>query len=450
MLDDFSKCQMLNFDFETELKKKTNIIFSKSFSEKMDFNDPLRHFCKEFHIAKIPPHNENSKQSIYLCGNSLGCMPKRAMTYVQEELTKWSLAGVEGHFTGDRPWVSIDEKCVQLLIPLVGAKKGTEIVVMNTLSVNCHLFFTSFFQPTKTRFKILMESQAFCSDHHIVRSQLNLHGLSESSSLIEIEPRIGESCIKIEDLLTVLEKEGDSIALVFLGGVNFFTGQFLDIKKITEAAHSKGCYVGFDLAHCIGNIPVKLHDWNVDFATWCHYKYCNSGPGCIAGAFLHEKHHYRNDLKRLDGWWGQKPSDRFDMRKIHSAILGAQAYQLSNPAVLPMVCLQASLELFQQANINNLRKKSINLTRFLELLLKSQLPEIEILTPSKPEERGAQLSLRFPIDIKIVYEKLGNIGIICDIRRPNIMRIAPAPIYNSFTEVFTFVQSLVKLKTFWN
>lgn len=373
-------------------------------------------------------------------------MPKRAKKYVEEEIQKWSLSGVEGHFCGDRPWVPIDEKCSELLMPLVGAKKIHEIVVMNTLSVNCHLFLISFYQPTKTRFKILMEAQAFCSDHHVIRSQLRLHGYSESSALIQVKPRKNENCVRTEDIIKILDQQGESISLVFLGGVNFFTGQLFDMKNITLKAHKVGAYVGFDLAHCIGNVPVQLNKWNVDFAIWCHYKYVNSGPGCIAGAFLHDKHSSRKDLKRLDGWWGQTPHNRFKMHCIHIPKLGAQSYMMSNPPVLPTVCLQASLELFSEAGIEQLRFKSKCLTGYLECLVENFLPEIKVLTPRDPEKRGCQLSLEFPIDIEVIHNYLTKIGVICDVRRPNVIRIAPTPLYNKFSDVFEFIQKLTKVR----
>lgn len=436
------------FEYIKELNKDINTLLSPSFSSNLDSHDELKSFTSEFNIVKKPPHLEESEKSIYLCGNSLGCMPKRAKKYVEEEMKKWSLAGVEGHFTGERPWVSIDEKCTRLLMPLIGAKKSSEIAIMNTLSLNCHLFLISFFRPTETRYKIMIESQAFCSDHHIVRSQLRLHGLNEDA-LIQIKPRSKEDYVKTEDILKILDEQGEKIALVFIGGVNFFTGQLFDMKAITSKAHEKGSYAGFDLAHCVGNVPVHLHDWNVDFATWCHYKYVNSGPGCIAGAFLHDKHASRVDLQRLDGWWGQTPTDRFKMFPTHVPKPGAQAYMLSNPSVFSVVCLQASLELFEQAGVENLRFKSRNLTRYLELLLEGCLPEIKILTPKDPNQRGSQLSLQFSIDIKKVHEQLTKEGIICDIRRPNIMRIAPVPLYNNFTDVLNFVKILLKNRSLW-
>jgi len=377
--------------------------------------------------------------------NSLGAMPKRASKYVQEELEKWRLQGVEGHFNGKRPWMPIDERCCELLVPLVGAQDPTEIAVMNTLSLNCHLFMISFYRPTAMRYKILIEANAFCSDHHVIRSQLRLHGFTEEQALIQIEPK--NNVIQTQDILDVLKYQGDEIALVFLGGVNFLSGQLMDMETITKAGHERGCFVGFDLAHCVGNVPVKLHDWEVDFACWCHYKYVNSGPGCIGGAFMHSKHNHV-DFKRLDGWWGQEPTQRFRMESEHVPKLGARSYQLSNPPVLPMVCLQASLEIFNEAGVDRLREKSIRLTSYLESLLQTHLPEVQINTPPLPW-RGAQLSLEFPIDIEQVHQMITAHGVICDIRRPNVMRIAPAPLYNSFTDVHQFVMLLKKLRAHW-
>ena len=368
--------------------------------------------------------------------------PKLAVQYVGEEMAKWGQLGVEGHFNGARPWLHIDEPCLPILRDLVGAADASEVGVMNSLSVNLHLLLTSFYQPTASRHKLLIEEAAFCSDHHVVRSQLALHGRGVDESLIQLRPRDGETYIRTADVVAAIKEAGDSLALVMLPGVQFYTGQLFDMQRITEAAHAVGAYAGFDLAHATGNAPLALHDWGVDFAAWCSYKYLNSGAGAIAGLFFHQKHHQRTDLPKLSGWWGQTPEVRFMMKPTHSPIAGAQSYQLSNPPILPTVCLLASLRVFHEAGgLSALRVKSVQLTGYLELLLTPLLSQLHItlLTPTAVEERGCQLSVLLPIPIRGVLRRLEVAGVLCDGREPNVIRIAPTPLYNSFHDVWSFV-----------
>ena len=418
----------------------------------------------------IPDTTTDTNDSIYLCGNSLGLLPRTAASYVQDELTKWSLLGVEGHFAGARPWVSIDEEPTKLSIPVVGAKCAEEIAIMNSLSVNLHLLLTSFYRPTAERFKILMEADAFCSDHHIIRSQVALHGRVPEDAILTLSPRQGETTLRTDDIVDAIKSLGSSLALVLLPGIQFYTGQFFDISTITAAGHSVGAYVGWDLAHAVGNVPLQLHAWNVDFACWCSYKYLNSGPGSIAGAFLHERHFHTEFLK-LRGWWGQLPDQRFQMKSVHVEKPGAQSYMLSNPPVLPTVCMQASLEVHNAAGQQRMRMKSFALTGYLEYLLKTvvgvttgatPLSEshpstanftpsspsapitVRLLTPTTPSARGCQLSLLFSVHVKPIHFHLSLHGIVTDVRQPNVIRVSPTPLYNTFNDVYQFVQQLKK------
>eukprot|EP01084_Bolivina_argentea_P142291 249988_1 len=414
---------------------------TKQFADKMDKADPLKRFRYQFEIP--PSMHGNRIQSIYLCGNSLGCLPKRAKTYCNEEFSHWAKYGVEAHFNGTRPWAIIDEPSLTLIKPLIGAKNEDEIAIMNSLSVNNNLMFISFYNPTSTRHKILIEGQAFCSDHHTVRSHLDLHGYCEKDGLIEINPQPNHHIITDDDIINTIDKYNNSISLIWLGAIQYYTGQLFDIKRITAKAHEYNIYIGFDLAHGIGNIPLKLHEWNVDFATWCSYKYLNSGPGGIAGVFVHERHHNNTGFKRLTGWWGQELQDRFNMGHIQIPKKGAQAWQISNPPVLPTVCLEASLEIFNEAGIENLRCKSIVLTGYLEKLLNRFLSKyVEIITPKEIYKRGCQLSLIFNRNIENIHKEITKKGVICDLRKGTVMRIAPTPLYNTFNDVWQFVMIL--------
>ena len=395
-----------------------------------------------FTIPRSHPYTADAAECVYLCGNSLGLQPKLAVEFVRQEMDKWGQLGVEGHFRGDRPWVSIDEPCLPLLKPVVGAEDEAELGVMNSLTVNLHLLLTSFYTPTAERFIVIMEEQAFCSDHHVVRSQLALHGQTVEKSLVQLRPKVGETFIRTADIVSAIKTAGSSLALVLLPGIQFYTGQLFDMAAITAAAHSVGAYAGFDLAHAVGNVRLRLHEWQVDFASWCSYKYLNSGPGGISGIFFHRNHHARHDLPRLAGWWGQTPAVRFLMQAEHQPIAGAQQYQLSNPPVLPAVCLQASLLTFQSAGgMEALRQRSLMLTAYLELLLTPLLSSlsIAILTPPTLADRGCQLSLLLPIPIRGLLSRLEAAGVLCDGREPNVVRVAPAPLYNTFHDVWKFV-----------
>ena len=418
---------------------------NSDFATFLDSVDPLSHTRQLFTLPRSHPYTAESADCTYLCGNSLGLQPKLAAQYVAEEMDKWSRLGVEGHFNGARPWVSIDEPCLPLLADVVGAASPAEVGVMNTLSVNLHLLLTSFYQPTTQRYKVIIEEAAFCSDHHVIRSQLALHNLPIDTALIQLRPRANDTYIHTADILTAIHSAGDSLALVLLPGIQFYTGQLFDMRSITEAAHSVGAYAGFDLAHAVGNAELRLHDWNVDFAAWCTYKYLNSGPGAIAGLFFHSRHHDNTTLHKLAGWWGQEPAVRFQMKADHQPIRGAQSYQLSNPAVLPTVCLYASLRTFDSAGgMSALRNKSLLLTSYLEQLLLPLLDvlSMRILTPSVLADRGCQLSVLLNLPVRGVLKRMEAGGVLCDGREPNVIRLAPAPLYNSFSDVWRCVTVL--------
>jgi len=413
-----------------------NYSTDKNFAIQQDTNDQLKNYHEKFFI----PVNKDKKEQIYFCGNSLGLQPKTVRSYVEQELKDWELMGIEGVTQARNPWLPYHEFLTKQTAHLVGAKES-EVVNMNTLSVNLHLMMVSFYRPTKERSKIFIEGTAFPSDQYAVKSQLRFHGYDENS-LIEIFPKQGETYIKTEDILEVIEREGDKIALVMFAGVNYYTGQFFDMKKITEAGHKKGCLVGFDLAHAAGNIDVQLHDWDVDFAVWCNYKYVNGGPGAIAGCFVHERHHSDKNIPRFEGWWGNDKQTRFLMKPDFVPIPTVQSWQLSNPPILQLASLKASLDIFEEAGIKNLRAKSKKLTSYLEYLLKENklTDKLEILTPSAAEQRGCQLSLRFFGNGKEVFNKLIASDVICDWREPDVIRIAPTPLYNKFEEVWEFVE----------
>lgn len=422
----------------------------------LDDQDELKHLRQCFHVPKIKdiPTTDKSlvneeDDCVYLCGNSLGLLPKTVKPYIDEELDKWAKMGVHGHFTGKRPWALCDECIVDLMATIVGARKE-EVALMNGLSVNLHLQMLSFYRPTKERYKILLEAKAFPSDHYAVESQIRLHGLDVGKSMLLLYPRKGEDTLRTEDILSVIEEDGDSIAVILFSGVQYYTGQLFDMEKITEAGHKKGCFVGFDLAHAVGNVELHLHDWGVDFACWCSYKYLNSGAGGLAGAFLHEKH--SNTIKpTLMGWWGHDFKTRFKMENEMELSPGINGFRISNPPILLVCSLHASLEVFNQTTMKALRKKSILLTGYLEQLIKyyfskstekPQKPYAKILTPCNVKERGCQLSLTFSLPIKAVFEELEKRGVVCDMREPHGLRIAPVPLYNTFHDVYRFIQIL--------
>jgi len=419
---------------------------SVDFAAWMDSHDELSTFREEFHIPETPAgakHRKPGSACIYLCGNSLGLQPKNTQSYVVEELEKWRRWGVEGHFPHTntvRPWVTADEDCRNDMAEIVGAKP-TEVVIMNSLTVNLHVLMCAFYRPTSARHKIIMEGKAFPSDKFAVASQIRHHGFHPDTSIIEVTPRKGENTLRTEDVEAAIAAHGDEVSLVMFGGVQYYTGQLFQMERITQAAKTKGCAVGFDLAHAVGNVPLKLHDWGCDFACWCTYKYMNSGPGNIAGAFVHERHSFSELPGRLEGWWGHRMSDRFEMEHQFVATPGAQAFMMSNPPVLCVAALRASTELFARAKMSRLRAKSVRLTAYLEVLLAAELgPEhVEIISPDQADERGCQLSLVFRTDLQRVHDSITSEGVICDLRKPSVMRIAPVPLYNTYQDVHEFV-----------
>lgn len=402
-----------------------------AFAQALDQNDPLSKFHSEF---LFPMHN--GEKAVYFCGNSLGLQPKSVRNAINVELDYWEKYGVEGWFSGDKSWLSYHKDLSELAAPIVGAKPS-EVIVMNTLTVNLHLLMVSFYRPTKQRFKIIMEAGAFPSDQYALETQVRFHGFDPSVAIVEIAPREGEHLLRTEDIVQTIENQGDTVALVLFGGINYYTGQFYDLQTIAETAHKIGAKVGFDLAHAAGNVPVQLHDWNADFAVWCGYKYLNSGPGGISGAFIHEKHHNNNTLPRFAGWWGHDESQRFKMEKGFIPMSGAAGWQLSTVQVIPSAMHRASLELIKKAGgISVLREKSKQLTAFLAFVLAESKQNFEIITPSVSEARGAQLSILTDKNGKKLFDELAANGVICDWREPNVIRLAPVPLYNSFEEIW--------------
>lgn len=406
-----------------------------TFANELDQSDLLARFRRLFHI----PIHEDANEGIYLCGHSLGLQPKSVKAYVDEELAEWGRLGVEGHFHARHPWMPYHELLTEQTARLVGARP-VEVVVMNTLTVNLHLMMVSFYRPTQTRHKIVVESNAFPSDQYAVKSQLRFHGFDSAEALIELHPREGETSIRTEDIESFLEREGKSVALVMLGGVNYYSGQVFDMERITRAAHAQGCMVGFDLAHAAGNIPLKLHDWGPDFAVWCSYKYLNAGPGSSAGCFVHERHSHSFDLPRFAGWWGTSKAERFKMGPTFEPIPGAEGWQISNPPILPLAALRASMEIFDEVGMERLRGKSEMLTGYLEYLVDQRLNNrVRIITLKHVHERGCQLSLVVSGNARGAFKGLMERGVICDWREPDVIRVAPVPLYNSFRDVFEFV-----------
>jgi kynureninase len=412
-----------------------------AFARKLDKLDPLKKFRTMFNIPLV-----NGKTSVYFTGNSLGLQPKTTRKFVTEELEDWAKLGVEGHVHSRRPWLYYHKFTKKGLAALTGAKPA-EVVAMNQLTVNLHLMLVSFYRPTPTRFKILTESGPFSSDQYAFDSQVKLHGFKPEEAIIELRPRNGEHTLRTADILRAIEQHKDELALIIIGGVQYYTGQFFDIKNITKAGHAIGARIGFDLAHAIGNVPLNLHKDNVDFAVWCSYKYLNSGPGAVAGAFVHERHANDPELLRFAGWWGHNEKERFQMKKGFNAMPGVDGWQLSNFPVLPGAALLASLEIFQEAGIKNLIRKSTQLTGYLEYLL-NQVDSTEkkfvILTPSEKSARGCQLSIYMKQNGKKVFNALTKAGVIADWREPNVIRVAPVPLYNTLEEVFRFTEIFKK------
>lgn len=408
---------------------------SESFAAQMDQSDVLAHFRNAF---LIPQHN--GEPTVYLTGNSLGLQPKKAQHYIQEALEDWANLGVEGHVQGNRPWLPYHEFFTESLSKIVGAKP-TEVVAMGGLTSNLHFLMVSFFRPTGKRKKILCEAKAFPSDRYALQSQLRFHGLDPNTDLIEIAPKPGHHTIDPQDVLDVITQHGDEIAMLMMGGVNYYTGQVFPMKKITAAAKKAGITVGWDLAHGAGNIPLALHDWDVDFAAWCSYKYLNSGPGGVAGIFVHEKHHTAK-LPRFEGWWGHNKSTRFKMPTDFEPISSAEAWQLSNAPVFAMAPLRASLDLYDATNMQALRNKAIQLSGYLEYVLETVSQEFdadfEIITPKDWDSRGCQISVLTGSRGKSLFDALTAQGVVADWREPNVIRMAPAPLYNSFTDIYRF------------
>jgi kynureninase len=419
----------------------TNTAFqiTEDFALAMDANDPLARYRDRFFF----PKTANGEECVYLCGHSLGLQPKSARPYIEQELNDWAEFGVEGHFHARNPWLPYHRLLSEQTAELVGAQ-ANEVVVMNSLTVNLHLMMVSFYRPTAQRHKILIERGAFPSDQYAVKSQIEFHGFHPTSSLLELTPRPGESCMRDEDIESLIDHEGDSIALILLGGVNYATGQAFDLAGITRAGHRKGCVVGFDLAHAAGNLPVMLHDWGPDFAVWCSYKYLNGGPGCVGGCFVHERHAHAQHLPRLAGWWGHEEKIRFEMGPQFQPMAGAEGWQLSNPPILALAPLRAAMDIFHEAGMARLRAKSISLTGYLEFLLdRHASPKFSILTPRETERRGAQISIRVPNRGRSLCQELASTGVIGDWREPDTFRVAPVPLYNSYRDVYKFVQRFV-------
>lgn len=407
------------------------------FARQKDREDPLHSFRSQFHI---PRHQ--GKDAIYFCGNSLGLQPKNVEAAIQQELKDWQDLAVGGYMQAKNPWLTYQRPFRKPLSALVGCHED-EVTVMNALTVNLHLLLLSFYRPTPARYRIIMEAGAFPSDQYALETQAKFHGLDPEEAIIEIHPRDGERILREEDILSTIEHYKDSLSLVLLGGINYYTGQLFDIAAITAAAHKAGALAGFDLAHVVGNTPLQLHDWDVDFAVWCSYKYLNGGPGAVGGAYIHEKYAGNRDHIRLAGWWGNEESIRFKMEKGFIAKPNAEGWNQSTNQVFNMVALKASLQLFEEAGMEKVRSKSLELTAYLSFLL-HQLKNIRfsILTPLEPERRGAQLSLYFEERAKEIHQKMIDSGIIVDYREPGVVRVAPAPLYNSFEDVYRFFHIL--------
>ena len=414
---------------------------SLDYAKQLDQEDPISYLRKEFHI----PRDKDGKEWLYFTGNSLGLQPKITSKYIEQELNDWANFGVEGHFEAKNPWLSYHEPLADAMAKVVGAKP-VEVVVMNTLTTNLHLLMVSFYQPSKTKYKIIIESDAFPSDRYAVQSQLSFHGFDPEEALIEWKPKEGKELLELEDLKSILDSQGDEVALLLIGGVNYYTGQYLDIKKIAELGHAKKCMVGIDLAHGAGNVQPNLHDSSIDFAAWCTYKYLNSGPGSLSGLFVHEKHAQRKDLPRFAGWWNHNKETRFNMRQPFDVMSGAEGWQLSNPPILSMAAIKASLDIFEKVGMDALVKKSKKLTGFFEYLVNEIASDtIKIITPTNPNERGCQLSLQVKNADKNLHKKLTENNIITDWREPDVIRCAPVPMYTSFEDVYQMVTILESL-----
>jgi kynureninase len=415
---------------------------SLEYARNLDQQDELSTYRDRFYIPQI-----NDIDSVYFTGNSLGLQPKSTKEYIQQELDDWAKFGVEGHFDAKRPWFSYHEFCTEKLAKIVGAK-NSEVVVTHSLTTNLHLLMVSFYQPKGDRYKILCEKKAFPSDQYALESQVKFHGYEPQDALIEVGSREGEHTIRHEDIISAIEEHGSEIAMIMIGGVNYYTGQFFDLEGITKAGHEAGAIVGFDLAHAAGNVILKLHDWGVDFAAWCSYKYLNSSPGGVSGMFVHERHENKPELPRFAGWWGYDKDSRFMMEPGFKPMKGAEGWQLSNAPVLGMAAHLASLDIFDEVGMKKLRAKSDQLTAYLEEIIeditqrKGHLCQFEIITPKDQSQRGAQLSILAHGKGKAMFDSLTEQGVIADWREPNVIRIAPVPLYNSFEDIYRFGQYL--------
>ncbi len=410
------------------------------FAQQTDAADELNAYREQFYF---PQHGD--KNALYFCGNSLGLQPKSVAKALLAELEQWKTYGVEGHFKGELPWMYYHRFLSQQSANLVGAKPE-EVVVMNTLTTNLHLMMVSFYRPTASKFKIIMEAGAFPSDQYAVESQVRWHGFSPENAIVEVAPRVGEHTLRTEDIVAAIEQHGDQTALVMFSGVNYYTGQLFDIQAIAKSAHAAKCFVGFDLAHTAGNVPLQLHDWGVDFAVWCSYKYLNAGPGGPGGVFVHERHGDKSELPRFAGWWGHDEASRFQMKKGFVPMRGAAGWQLSNAQIFSFAAHKASLDIFEAATMAKLRAKSLQLTGFLEFILtelnKSGRQRFDLITPKQHGERGCQLSILTDENGKSLYDFLTQNGVICDWREPNVVRLAPVPLYNSMEDIWQLGQLL--------
>ena len=412
-----------------------------AFAKHLDQKDPLKSFRDRFFMPLV-----NNKPAVYFCGNSLGLQPKKTKEYFAVELEDWATLGVEGHFHGKNPWLHYHKSFSKSLAKLVGAK-STEVIAMNTLTTNLHLLLTTFYRPTTKRFKIITEAGSFPSDLYALTSQVKLHGLNPKKTIIELKPRKGEYTLRTEDVIKIIDRHKAELALVMMGGVNYYTGQAFDMETITKAGHKAGAKVGFDLAHAIGNIPLSLHKWEVDFAVWCTYKYLNSGPGAVGGAYIHERYAKNKALPRLAGWWGNEEKNRFQMKPTFQPTPTIEGWQLSNAQVFNMVAHKASLEIFDEVSMKAFVSKSRTMTTFLEDLIKAHCKietgyKIKIITPGSIDERGCQLSIVVQKKGEELFKKITAAGFVVDWRSPNVIRVAPTPLYNTFEEVFRFAEFL--------
>jgi kynureninase len=413
----------------------------REYAHALDATDPLHAWRKRF----VLPHDDAGHELVYLCGHSLGAQPALAADYVEEVMRNWRRLGVDGFFAGPRRWLDYHERALPALAALVGAQPQ-EVTVMNSLTVNLHLLLASFYRPAGTRTALLIEQSAFPSDRYAAESQVRFHGLDPGRDLIEVAPREGEHGLRTEDILATVDREGARIATILLPGVQYLTGQWLDVRAITEAGRRAGCTVGWDLAHAIGNVPLDLHDSGADFAVWCHYKFVNGGPGAVGGAFVHARHGARRDLPRLAGWWGHDKATRFRMGPEFAPIPGADGWQVSTPSILALAPVAASLEHFAAVGLAALREKSVALTRYLEALIDARLGgRVTVLTPRTPGERGAALSLRLECGrdtARAAFDGLLQRGVVPDWREPGVVRAAPVPFYNSYDDAWRFVDAL--------